>query len=127
MFRLMDDDIYSWLYLITSVVYPFHYYMDPDLDPGTVSWNNGSDSRSKSNLKSRKYQFFLLFCLIFIWFRLIFCGNFPWFWLIFCYLDPFPDPFHETDLDPADQNEMDPNRSRSKSTTLHLTKNLSIL
>ena len=29
----------------------------------------------------------------------------------FCYPGSFPDPFHKTDSDLPDQNEMDPNRS----------------
>ena len=33
------------------------------------------------------------------------CGQFFLYWLIFCY----PDPFHETDQDPAGRNKMDPN------------------
>ena len=39
--------------------------------------------------------------------------NFPCFWQIFCYPDLFLDPFHETDPDPADINETDPNGSGS--------------
>ena len=42
-----------------------------------------------------------------------FCGNFSLFWqFFFCYLDPFPDPFHETDS--TDQNKTDPRGSGSE-------------
>ena len=33
------------------------------------------------------------------------CGQFFLYWLFFCY----PDPFHETDQDPAGRNKMDLN------------------
>ena len=41
-----------------------------------------------------------------VWYSNDFCWNFPWFWLVFC--------FNETDPDPADQNETNPNGSGSE-------------
>ena len=100
--------------ILTSVADPFYFAMDP-----------------------RKYQLFFLFfflleiyfsnkwSVLLLWGKYLcpyiilmflkknvwysydfgwFCGMFWLFWLIFCYLDPF----HETDTDPADQNETDP-------------------
>ena len=41
-----------------------------------------------------------------------FCGNFYHFGCFFCYLDPFPDPFDETDS--TDRNKTDPRGSGSE-------------
>ena len=53
--------------------------------------------KQKLNIFEKMYDIIVI--LVDFW------GNIPRFWLFFCY----PDPFHETDLDPAGQNETDPN------------------